>query len=311
MIETLTPLPTGVLSVLAMPFTADGGLDLTSLEALVEHNVAWGVDAVVCFGLAGELYKLTDPERAEVLDVVVRAASGRVPVIAGTEHTSVEGAVQRSRWAQDAGAAAVMVYPPSFVRPGADGIVEYFEALSEAVTVPIIVQDAPSWTGVDLPMDLLETVADHAPRVTHVKVEAPPTAPKLAMVGATRLHGIGGFGALHLGEELSSGIVATMPGCAMPGLFVDLWRAHTAGHSDEAWSLYTAALPMLTFQMGGLDVFVSTQKLLLRRLGVIASDRLRRPGKPLSADQIRWLDDVLDRQGLRRYLETGPVSPAQ
>lgn len=292
----------GSFSVLSTPFHDDGSLDLDSLARLVEHNLRWGVTGIVCFGLAGEIYKLTDPDRAQVLTRVVDAVAGEVPVIAGTEHTSLEGAVQRTSWAQEAGVDAVMVYPPSFVRPDGAGVVEYFAALSEASNLPIIVQDAPAWTGIALPMELLAAIAKQAPTVTHVKVEAPPTAPKLAQLPGVGLRPVGGFGALHLGEELEAGIDATMPGCAMPGMVLDILTAHASGKHDHAWRLYRRALPLLAFQMASLDVFVATQKLLLHRLGILSSARMRRPGAPLSSEQVRWVDLVIDRQGLGRYL---------
>jgi 2-keto-3-deoxy-L-arabinonate dehydratase len=292
----------GVLSVLCTPFHDDGQLDIPSLERLIEHNLSWGVSGVVCFGLAGEIYKLTDPERATVLDAAVAQVAGRVPVIAGTEHTSVEGAIQRTRWAEDAGADAVMVYPPTFVKPSADGVLEYYTALSASSSLSIIVQDAPAWTGISLPLELLSRIREHCPTVTHVKVEAPPTAPKLSQLPRYDLRPVGGYGALYLGEELAAGIDATMPGCAMPGLYVDIMTEHARGHADTAWSLYTDALPLLTFQMGGLDVFVAAQKLILHRIGVLSSTRLRRPGTALTAEQIAWLDRVIDHRGLSRYV---------
>lgn len=298
----------GVLSVLSTPFDDERRVDLESLRRLVEHNIGWGVDGVVCFGLAGELYKLTDPERASILEAAVAAADGRVPVIAGTEHTSLEGAVQRTRWAESAGASAVMVYPPSFVRPSADGIVEYYEAISEASSLPIIVQDAPSWTGVELPIGLLERIAQRASTVRHVKVEAPPTGPKLAQLPGIGLRPIGGFGALHLGEELRTGIDATMPGCAVPGLYVDIMAAQARDDPDAATALHDRALPLLTFQMGSLDVFVATQKLLLHRIGVLTSPLLRRPGAQLSASQVAWLDATLERTGLDAYVGPPPTA---
>lgn len=297
----------GVLSVLCTPFHDDGTLDIGSLERLVEHNLGWGVSGVVCFGLAGEIYKLTDPERATVLDAVVAQVDGRVPVIAGTEHTSFEGAIQRTRWAEDAGADAVMVYPPTFVKPDADGVVEYYSALGDASALPIIVQDAPAWTGVALPLELLARLGRDCPTVTHVKVEAPPTAPKLARLPELGLRPVGGFGALHLGEELDAGIDATMPGCAMPGLYVDVMAAHADGDPALAWSRYTDALPLLAFQMGGLDVFVAAQKLLLHRIGVLSSTRLRRPGAALTDAQRAWLDRVLEHGDLTRYVGSPPT----
>jgi 4-hydroxy-tetrahydrodipicolinate synthase len=296
----------GVLSVLCTPFDDAGEVDLSSLRRLVEHNLAWGVDGIVCFGLAGEVYKLTDDERRTVLRTVVDAVGGAVPVVAGADHTGVEAAVARARGAKEDGADALMLFPPTFVRPDADGVLDYYVSVGE-VGMPFVIQDAPAWTAVPMPVDLLARIAEGTSSLAAVKVEGPPTAPKVRALRERGIPAIGGYGALHLAEELEAGIVAAMPGCAMPGLCLDIVRAHAAGDSDEAWRLHAAALPLLAFQMGSLDVFVSVQKLLLARLGVFGSARLRRPGASISAEQERWLDAVLDRTQLRRYLALAPA----
>lgn len=296
----------GVLSVLCTPFRTNGQVDEESLRRHVKHSLAWGADGLVCFGLAGETYKLTDAERASILAVVIDEADGAVPVVAGTEHTGTEGAKVRSRHAAELGAAAIMVYPPSFVKPDSTAIVDFFATLVESVDIPIVIQDAPGWTGVMLPVDLLAEIADAAPNVRYVKVEAPPTAPKLAAVAAMGLRPISGYGALHLGEELISGIHAIMPGSGLPGLFVDIWQAYSRGDIGNALGLYHSALPLLVFEMGSLDVFVAVQKRLLGSRGVIASDGLRQPGRQLDGGQQAYMHSVVNQSRLRRYLGWPP-----
>lgn len=292
----------GVLSVLSTPFTDDGGFDEASLLRLVEHNLTRGVHGIVCFGLAGEVYKLTDGERRRILELTVETIGGAVPVVAGTEHNSVEAAVQRSVEAQELGVDALMMYPPTFVKPDLSAIFDYYVTVADAVDLPIIVQDAPAWTGVTLPVDLLAAIHREAPTVRYVKVEAPPTAVKIAALREVGFEAVGGYGALHLAEELEADIVGFMPGCAMPSLYTQLWRHHQEDDRDGLWSLFTQALPLLSFQLSSLDTFVSVQKILLHRLGVQSSPRLRSPGQSLDDTQTAWLDQVLDRTGLDRYL---------
>jgi 2-keto-3-deoxy-L-arabinonate dehydratase len=302
---------TGVLSVLCTPFTRDGDVDDASLERLVAHQLAWNVDGVVVFGLAGEIYKLTDHDRRRVLQTVVDCVDGAVPVIAGTEHTGTEGAVARTCEAVELGARAVMAYPPTFVKPDAAGIIDYFTSIGRAVSVPVIVQDAPAWTGVPLPVELLERVRDAAPNVGVVKVEAPPAADKIRSLRQAGLSVIGGFGALHLLEDLDAGIQALMPGSAMPGMYKEWWDAHATGDRQRLWSGFTRALPLLSFQMSSLDTFVSVQKLLLHRIGVLDCDLLRRPGAQLSAEQVRWLDELIERTYTSEYLGSPGWPPAE
>jgi len=296
----------GILSVLCTPFQENGSLDKKSLIRLVEHNLSWEVDGLVCFGLASEIYKLSDRERDEMLELVVEIAAGSVPVIAGTEHSGVETAAIRSQDAARAGAAAVMLYPPTFVKLAPSQVKEYYEEISQKAGVPIIIQDAPAWTDVPLPVDLLVEIKKIAPRVEYVKVEAPPTAPKMAALLEQGLTPLGGYGALHLFEELSAGITGTMPGCSLPGLYCDLWQLHDSARRAECWELFTRALPLLSFQLGSLDLYVAVQKTLLTRIGVLSSSRLRRPGVKMTPAQIEWLDFLMEKTGMDSYLGARP-----
>jgi dihydrodipicolinate synthase/N-acetylneuraminate lyase len=106
-----------------------------------------------------------------------------------------------------------------------------------------------------------------------------------------------------LPEEVNAGIVATLPGCALAGLYRDLWRRVLAGDADGLWALHADALPLLAFQIGSLDLFVAVQKLVLARAGVIASARVREPATPLTSRAVAWLDLLLARTRLDRYLE--------
>jgi 4-hydroxy-tetrahydrodipicolinate synthase len=284
----------GVLSVLCTPFADDGTLDSVSLRRLVEHQVAWDVNGIVIFGLAGEVYKLTDDERRQVLTTVVAAANGAVPVIAGAEHSGFEAA------------DALMVFPPTFVKPDAPGIIEYYEAIATAAGVPVVIQDAPTWTGVPMPAELLIEVAKRSSHLRWVKVEAPPAAAKIRVLAGSGMHVLGGYGALHLAEDLAAGIEAFMPGCALPGLYVDIWRSHENGNDAAVFERYAQALPLLVFQMSSLDVFVAIQKLLLFGIGVLSSPRLRRPGRELDLTEQGWLELLMSRAQMSEFLGSRP-----
>lgn len=296
----------GVLSVLCTPFADDGTLDSVSLRRLVEHQVAWDVNGIVIFGLAGEVYKLTDDERRQVLTTVVAAANGAVPVIAGAEHSGFEAAVTRAREAVELGADALMVFPPTFVKPDAPGIIEYYEAIATAAGVPVVIQDAPTWTGVPMPAELLIEVAKRSSHLRWVKVEAPPAAAKIRALAGNGMHVFGGYGALHLAEDLAAGIEAVMPGCALPGLYVDIWRSHENGNDAAVFERYAQALPLLVFQMSSLDVFVAIQKLLLFGIGVLSSPRLRRPGRELDLTEQGWLELLMSRAQMSEFLGSRP-----
>jgi 2-keto-3-deoxy-L-arabinonate dehydratase len=292
--------PSGVLSVLCTPFHDDGRVDLKSVRRHVEHSISAGADGVVVFGLAGEIYKLSDAEREAILVAAVEAAAG-VPVIAGSEHSGIEAAVERSGRATELGASGLMLYPPTFVPPTPAEIVAYYREIGKETGLPLIVQDAPSWTRVSLPVSLLAEIVEETPCPVSVKVEAPPTAPKLRAVAAVGAPGIGGYGALHLPEEFEAGIVGCMPGSAVPKLYVEMWKTLQTDLS-AGLEMHARVLPLLNFQISSLDVFVSIQKQLLHEQGVLSSAYMRRPGKQLDTNQRAWLERLVNVCGLAEWL---------
>jgi 4-hydroxy-tetrahydrodipicolinate synthase len=294
---SLTPLslPSGVMAVLPTPFDEDARLDRDSLANLANHAIGQGSTALVCFGLASEGYKLTDGERTATLATVVDASGGRVPVIAGSDNNSVESAAYRTEEYFLAGASAVMTMPPSFVKPEPHEILEYYRRVGVAAAgLPVIIQDAPSWTGVSLPVDLLRNVRDLAPNVAAVKVENPPNHQKITELRALGFLCVGGYGALHLMEDIDAGISSVMYGAGSIAEMVELWEA-VERDVELGWRKFEQLLPLLSFQMSSLDVFIATQKELLKQKGVIASSNHRPPGRSLSPHQIAWLNSLIQR----------------
>lgn len=283
----------GPMPVLLTPFSDDGSLDVRSFIRQVEHVIGAGASTVVCFGLASECYKLTDSERHTLLRAAVSVAADAAVVIAGTDHAGLDGARARAVEAVELGAGAVMLYPPSFVKPDPEEVVDTYTAVAAAIDAPVIVQDAPAWTGVPLPITLLTDIRDRAPNANYVKIEAPPTAEKVRAAANVHLVAFGGFGAVHLAEELDAGIAGFMPGPARPAWYHAIWQAHQAGDSDSVLALHRALLPLLSAQLGSLDLFVSVQKELLADAGIIASTRVRSPGRSATRAQLAFVRRLL------------------
>lgn len=299
--EPRAPRFRGVYSVLATPFKEDGTIDVEGLRRVVEHQIASGVAGVVCFGLASEVYKLDDREREIIIHAVVEQVAGRVAVVAGAEHTGTEVAAARCAAVRDAGATAAMLFPPSLVKPDRDGVIRYYEAAA-AASLPIVVQDAPAWTGVPLPVDLLCEVVQAVPEVVAVKVEAPPTPPKIGALLSAGLECLGGYGTLYLLEELDRGVLATMPGCAFPAAHVAMLRLFDEGSRDEAAALFNQLLPLTVFAMSSLDVFVALQKRLLHESGLIESQRMRSPSTLPDHGQYDYMSMLIRETDVRRFL---------
>jgi 4-hydroxy-tetrahydrodipicolinate synthase len=289
----------GVLPVLAVPFNKDGSLDLDSIPKLVEHCINNKANGVVIFGLASELYKLNDSERIQILEKVISSVNSRVPVIVGTEHSGTLAAVARSIEAEKLGASALMLYPPTFIKPDEANVLSYFKAVGSAVKIPIIIQDAPAWTGVPLPVSLLSRIIKEQSNVCYIKLESPPIGDKAKLLKSEGFKIIAGYGAIHLMEDLTAGIDGFMPGCSLPGIFVEINDLFKSGNVEKARTLYQLVLPLLTFQLTSLDTFIEIQKLLLKHLQIFSTSYCREPHIPISSERIDYLNLLLAEIGLK------------
>ncbi|MGB9428756.1 MAG: 4-hydroxy-tetrahydrodipicolinate synthase [Gammaproteobacteria bacterium] len=144
------------LVALVTPMADDGRVDFGALENLVQWHVAEGTDAIVAVGTTGESATLETAEHMRVLDCCLRAANGRIPVIAGTGSNSTTHTMALTRLAQVRGAAAALVVVPYYNKPTQEGLYRHFRAVAEAVSLPIILYNVPSRTVADM---LPETVA--------------------------------------------------------------------------------------------------------------------------------------------------------
>ena len=141
----------GVLPALITPFSEDGGaVDTEALAANVERLIAAGVGGLVPGGSTGEFTTLSNAERRQVAEVVIEAAAGRVPVVVGTGALSTRETVELSVHAERAGAAAVMVVPPFYDAPKWHELLAHYNAVADAISIPIMYYNLPGATGVRL-----------------------------------------------------------------------------------------------------------------------------------------------------------------
>jgi 2-keto-3-deoxy-L-arabinonate dehydratase len=273
----------GILPIVNTTFHPDGSLDMESQLGLVRHLLGQGVHALALFGNASEGYTLSDEERASVLNAIVKEVQGRIPVIVSTGHTGTDQAVQQGIRAQQMGADVLMVLPPYLLKPDGQGVFEYFEAISNAVTIPIMVQDAPLMTQVAMPVPLLARMGEALEHVLYVKVEAPPTAPKigeLVQQSGKDIIALGGLNAHFLIEELDRGAMGSMPGCDLCDIFVKIWNLYQSGQRANARKLFNRILPLIRYELQpGLGVSVMKHNLV--RQGIIACARVRHPTRSL------------------------------
>src|SRR5262249_35939523 len=139
-----------------------------------------GADAVTVLGVLGEADRLSEAERAKIIEKAVHAAAGRLPVVVGVSHTGTEGAIQLAQKAQSQGAGGLLVASIKEAIPDEQRIFEFYQRLAEKVSIPICIHDYPVSTGVHLSVPLLLRLIEQVPPIASVKVEAVPSPAKIA-----------------------------------------------------------------------------------------------------------------------------------
>lgn len=288
----------GVYPILVTPFDERGRVDEESLRSLVDFNLEAGVHGLG-IAMASEVLKLTEAERDLVTRVVVAQVRGRVPVVVNTGGPATDVAVYYSQRAQDLGADALMCQPPTLSPPTPTEVRSYFKAISDAVTIPIFIQDTAT---AHVSAVLARQIAEESERVRYTKVESVPSA---QMVGANvRIAGdlltvFGGAGASYLIEELQRGSQGTMPWPSTPLELVDIWNRVNVGDLAGAEEIfYRVLVPINRLGAGGMRAALQVQKEILRRKGVIKTAQVRAPADPLDEDTAADLDRLCARLGI-------------
>lgn len=290
--STTTPTPRyrGIFPVVPTPFTESGELDLPSQKRAVDFMIDSGVDGLCILANFSEQFVLSDDEREVLTRAILEHVAGRVPVIVTTTHFSTRVCAARSRRAQDQGAAMLMIMPPyhgATIRVPEAQVEAFFQQVSDAVDIPIMIQDAPV-AGTPLSAALLAKMAREIEQVSYFKIETAGAASKLrdliALGGAAVEGPWDGEEAITLLPDLDAGATGSMTGGGFADGIRPIIQAHRAGQRDEAYRLYERWLPLINYEnrQGG----ILTAKALMQAGGVIACDAPRHPF-PTMRDEVR------------------------
>jgi dihydrodipicolinate synthase/N-acetylneuraminate lyase len=285
----------GIFPILITPFDEAGQIDEESLRSLVDFDIEAGVHGLGV-ALGSEVFKLSEAERDRVTRIVVDQVNGRVPVVINTGAAGSDLAVFYSRSAQENGADALMIMPPAFMPAGPDEVRDYFRAISNAVTIPIFLQDTPTAV---ISSGLARQIAEECEWVRYIKVESQPITARVAdMVekAGDRLVVFGGAGGGYFIEEMRRGAVGTMPFCNQPEAFVGVWNFFQQGDEAAARELFDRTImPINRIAAQGSGIFYAVHKELLRRRGVIRTAKVRSPAPPVEALTLRELDQLIEQ----------------
>ena len=281
----------GIFPAICTPFAPGGGVDVAAQRAVVRFAVEHGAHGIVCFGLAGEVLKLSGDERRLLTDAILEEADGAVPILVGAGAESAIAACELARYAEQAGANGIVIPAPSSARPGPSALVDYLARVASSVSLPVMIQDAPAYLGVSLGPSVVTAAAERAGNIGHVKLEAGPVEMDhwLAELG-DRFGVWGGDGGLYQLDCLRIGAAGIIPGVDLVDQLVDVYDAEAAGQTERADELFARILPMLVFEIQSIDHFNACAKHVLVRRGVLTHPALREPAQPFAEGSLRLLD---------------------
>ena len=284
----------GCGTALVTPFAADGSLDEVALRALVEWQIEEGIGFLVPCGSTGEAATLSLDEHLRVVEITAEQADGRVPVVAGSGSNDTAKCIRLSRAVVVRGATHVIVVSPMYNRPPQRGLIGHFEAVADAVDVPVLLYNVPGRTGSNMEAATTLALAEH-PGVIGIK----EASGDLSQIIEVLLKRPDGFSVLSGDDAMTlpvmalggEGVVSVVSNAA-PRAMSELVAAMEQGDLQRARFLQAALHELMSV------AFVESNpipiKAALAELGLTA-DRVRSPLTPLADAHRAVVSAALDR----------------
>lgn len=154
---------------LVTPFHEDGSVNYEKLAELVEEQIAGGTDAIIACGTTGEAATMSEEEHMDVIRFIIKAVNHRIPVIAGTGSNCTATAIDLSKQAEEAGAEGVLLVTPYYNKATQGGLIRHYEAVAGAISLPCILYNVPSRTGVTIQPETMAYLYQHVENIVGVK----------------------------------------------------------------------------------------------------------------------------------------------
>jgi 4-hydroxy-tetrahydrodipicolinate synthase len=293
----------GVIPALVTPFGEDEQIDYDAWQAIIDAQIAAGVDGLLVGGSTGEFCSMSDEERILALRFCCRAAAARVPVYGNIGCISTRAALKLAREAEAEGADCLLAVTPYYFRPSPEELAEHYVEICGATDLPVLAYKIPMFTGVDLPPRVARLIAEKSENFVGLKDSSGDFARIPEYVHAVPGRRL----AVFMGNDnvllpaLEAGAAGVMSGGAniAPKLFIDMYRAFREGRREEAVHLQELAIRLE--KTYALRTFPAAIKEAMRLVGLPAGP-CRRPVGPFSAEARHKLVPVLDRLREENYL---------
>lgn len=288
---------TGMATALATPMDGSGSIDYPALKGLLEFQIEQGADALVIMGTTGEASTLTDKEKGELAEFVLCRVDKRLPVIVGAGSNDTRHSAMLSREAQLIGADGLLLVTPYYNKTSQEGLIRHFETIADQVSIPLILYNVPTRTGVNICPETCRRLAEH-PNICGLK-EASGNLSQIAKTAAI----CGDKLAIYSGNDdqilpvlsLGGQGVISVLGNIMPGETARLCRLFREGKVQESTALQLKLLDLMNAMFW--DVNPIPVKAALAIMGMCRED-CRLPLVPLAKEQKQQLRAMMEGYGL-------------
>lgn len=289
----------GIAPILAAPFLENGEVDYAGFENMLTHFTKLKVETLCLFGIATEFYKLADDEKAKLVDIFLQEhlnseGTKIKKVVSITDH-SYEIAVKRAKELEAKQVDWIMIFPPHFLKPSKEAIVEHISKIAEAVETPIIIQYAPSQSGVSIEPQVFSELTDRYQNIKIVKVETQPPGKYFTKLRALdeRIEGLVGYEGIQMPDFTARGGRGVQPGCSFVEIYLKLWDLLIAGEQAQFDDLFNRLAIYTSYWMQHVELIIQVEKEILYRRGIISSPYCRRPYYQLDEREMATIDQFM------------------
>jgi 4-hydroxy-tetrahydrodipicolinate synthase len=283
---------------LVTPFK-NGKVDYRKFAELSERHVHEGSHGIVVTGTTGEPSSLTADERVRMVETAIKTVKGRIPVVAATGSQSLAETIEITAGAEKAGADALLIVTPYYIKPSQAGLVEYFATIGARTRLPLMIYHIPGRAAVSVTAATVERIAERTPTLVGMKHAANDLELLTELMSR-----FGPDFRIFCGLESLSLPMLAIGACGLMNAVGNLAPARIAALYTELASGNLDAARKLHFELLDLNraIFLDTNpiplKYMMNRLGMLDSPEMRLPLVPLDAERGKILDDVLAKAGL-------------
>lgn len=289
----------GVNPIIAMPFDAEGKVDIGSFKSLVTHLIGTGSHGLTLFGIASEFYKLNQEEKKELAQWFSQLTSESkiYSCVSITEH-STELAIKQAIDYQEQGFDSLMLLPPFFLNPDNKHIIYHIQQVLNTVDIPVLIQYAPTETNVPISPEDMKAIRNDYPNAVF-KIECNPpveyTKHLLSLIPDAVV--MNGYAGLYMLDMLNNGGKGVMPGCSFVEIYVEIYQLWSSGEELQAKELHTNLFKYISKWMTHCEYIIAVEKEVLRRRGIISTGYCRKPDYQLEQSDYNDIGSFLTEFG--------------